>query len=441
MTGRGLIITLYIAIFASICNPGSLWANEVGKGNASPLFDKSALIRELNIKDADRNPYVTLDEWLKEAPIPPKGLSRERRNAFYRAWVTLWINIQPAQGAWGKPIICPGDNYTRGIWIWDTAYHVLGLVHGGPKARKLGLWQIEVMLSGQHESGKLPREIWKDGPQFFGQYGIQAPGLLTLASNRLLQAADNEKERAELRKAMADFYPRLVKNNEWFFANTQTGDGLCTWKTVDAGWDTSTRWDKELLAALDLDCFLYLDCMELSQMARALGKKEEAKRWDAKARELCAAIRKLHWNEKLGIYNDVLPDKSVSDSITPVIFWPMWVGVATPKQAINAVKYLTDPKVFATKWTMPSVAAGDPGFLPRDYWRGPVWINLNWTAVRGLERCGQKAAAAALREKTLDLIARTPVIYEYYDPLTGDGLGSCNYGWSSALYIDLVLKP
>ena len=31
------------------------------------------MIRDLDIKDPDRNPYVTLDEWLAEAPKPPKG--------------------------------------------------------------------------------------------------------------------------------------------------------------------------------------------------------------------------------------------------------------------------------------------------------------------------------------------------------------------------------
>jgi hypothetical protein len=30
-------------------------------------------------------------------------------------------------------------------------------------------------------------------------------------------------------------------------------------------------------------------------------------------------------------------------------------------------------------------------------------------------------------------------LYEYYSPLTGNGLGSPHYGWTSSLYIDLIL--
>ncbi len=437
-TGRFVAAGCLLAVMCA-CSPSSSWANE---DVSSPLYDKAALIRDLDIKDPNRNPYLTLDEWLAEAPTPPKDLSDARRSAFYRAWVTLWINTQPAGGPWWtKPIICPGDNYTHGIWIWDSAFHIIGLSHGGPKARQLALWQIKVMLGGQHESGKIPREIWRDGPQFLGQYGVQAPGLLTLAANRLLEVAANDEERAAVRRAMAGFYPRLVRNHEWFFANARTDVGLCTWNGWDSGWDTSIRWDQELGAALDLSCFLYVDRVELARMARTLGKDEEASRWDARAEELRDLICRLHWSEKLGIYNDVLPDKSVSDSMTPAIFWPMWAGIATDQQVIKSAQYLDDPQMFAAKWPVPSVALGDSRFSPQGYWRGPTWVNLNWIIIRGLQRCNQKAAAEALREKTLELVARTPVLYEYYDPITGDGLGSRNYGWTAALYIDLVMEP
>ncbi|MGD0898291.1 MAG: hypothetical protein ABR915_10685 [Thermoguttaceae bacterium] len=59
---------------------------------------------------------------------------------------------------------------------------------------------------------------------------------------------------------------------------------------------------------------------------------------------------------------------------------------------------------------------------------------------RGRQRTGP-GPGRRRRNKTLDLVARTPVIYEYYNPHTGDGLGSKNYGWTAALYIDLVMKP
>ncbi len=100
---------------------------------------------------------------------------------------------------------------------------------------------------------------------------------------------------------------------------------------------------------------------------------------------------------------------------------------------------LKDPDGLATPWPLASAAKKLPSYEPRGYWRGPAWINLNWVAIRGLERYEFKEQAAALREKTLKLVSRTPILYEYYDSQTGDGLGSTHYGWTAALFIDLVL--
>jgi putative isomerase len=408
---------------------------------AETVADVDAVIRDLRIKAPDAKPYVTLREWIREMPSLPDDVPAEHRAIVLRAWATLWLNTQPAEGAWWiHPIISPGEQYMRGIWIWDTAYHVLGLAYGGPKARQLALWQIEVMLHGQHESGKFPREIWKQGPQYVGRHGIQSPGMMTMAANRLFDAATTETEKDAVRKAMAGFYPRFVRNHEWYFAHTKTDRGLCAWIGLDAGWDTSPRWDTAY-EALDLNCYLYLDRVELAKMANILGRHEESRQWAVKADELRDAIRKLHWNSALGVYNDTQKGQGTSDFITPVIFWPMWTGVATEEQGIGAVKYLGDPKCLAATWPLPSVALSHSTFRPKDYWRGPTWINLNWTAIRGLHRCGLEKEAADLREKTLKLVGRTPVFYEYYDPQTGEGLGSANYGWTAALCIDLILSP
>jgi putative isomerase len=400
--------------------------------------DRDAIVRELQIADPARNPYVTLDQWLAEAPKLGSG-SAGRKAAFARAWATLWIDTQPAGGAWIHPIISPGANYMRGIWIWDTGFHVLGLLHGGPKARQLAIWQIEVMLSGQHPSGKIPREVHRDGPKFLGDFGIQAPGILTLAANRLHETARAPAERDALKTKLEEFYPRLVRNHEWFFTHTEQGRGLCRWQGWDSGWDNSPRWDGGLKEALDLDCWLYLDRLELAKMAQALGKADHARQWDRRAQNLRDLIRKYHWNDALGCYNDTRVDGAPSSAITPVIAWPLWTGIATPEQARRSVAHLQDPQELATAWPLSSAARKLPSYDPRGYWRGPTWINLNWIAIRGLERYDFKEEAAALRARTLELIARTPILYEYYDSQTGAGLGSAHYGWTAALFVDLAL--
>ena len=181
----------------------------LGTMTDGPETQRAAIVRELGIVDPNRNPYLTLDQWLAAMPALPSG-SAEQRAAFARAWATLWIDTQPAGGAWPHPIISPGTYYMRGIWIWDTGFHVLGLLHGGPKARQLAMWQIDVMLSGQHPTGKIPARSTATGPSSLASSGSQAPGILTLAANRLHDTARSDEERRALHEKIAEFYPKLV---------------------------------------------------------------------------------------------------------------------------------------------------------------------------------------------------------------------------------------
>src|SRR5271156_20795 len=87
-----------------------------------PETQRAAIVRELGIVDRERTPSRPRDRWLAEMPALRAG-SAERRAAFARAWATLWVDTQPAGGAWPHPIISPGTYYMRGIWIWDTGFH------------------------------------------------------------------------------------------------------------------------------------------------------------------------------------------------------------------------------------------------------------------------------------------------------------------------------
>jgi glycogen debranching enzyme len=78
-----------------------------------------------------------------------------------------------------------------------------------------------------------------------------------------------------------------------------------------------------------------------------------------------------------------------------------------------------------------------PGFSRHRYWRGPVWVNVNWLLMRGLVRQGEQRAARRLLAATLALVGEHG-FWEYYDPETGEGLGSERFSWTAALVLDLL---
>jgi hypothetical protein len=78
-----------------------------------------------------------------------------------------------------------------------------------------------------------------------------------------------------------------------------------------------------------------------------------------------------------------------------------------------------------------------PEFDRRRYWRGPIWANLNWLLGRGLRQQGLVEQAEVLERTTIDLVARSGM-REYFDPVTGDGLGADDFSWTAAAVIDIL---
>jgi hypothetical protein len=86
---------------------------------------------------------------------------------------------------------------------------------------------------------------------------------------------------------------------------------------------------------------------------------------------------------------------------------------------------------------LPSYDRTAADFDPLRYWRGPVWLNVNWLLWRGLLQHGHRELAGALRSRMLALVERSGC-YEYFDPSTGAGTGTPTFSWTAALTLDLL---
>ncbi len=94
------------------------------------------------------------------------------------------------------------------------------------------------------------------------------------------------------------------------------------------------------------------------------------------------------------------------------------------------------------RWPLPpSTSPEDPKFNPRSYWRGPTWPVVNWLIWWSLIRAGEAERAEELRRTALEqLVVRG--FGEYFDPFTGQLLGSADQSWTAAVALDwLASKP
>jgi len=209
------------------------------------------------------------------------------------------------------------------------------------------------------------------------------------------------------------------------------------------------RYDQEAILAQSpfqiqdvlVNALLYRATEDLRTLALRLGQStEEMDAWLARLR---VAFHEKLWDPVMGLYRDYdlrtgrpIPANSV------VTFVPLFAGLADEEQAQRLVRdHLLNPREYAPgsglAYYVSSVSRSEPGWDPRRYWCGPIWININWLVIHGLRRYGYDDLAETIRQHTLGLIAREG-FREYYDPRTGSGLGSRDFSWSAALFFDLT---
>jgi glycogen debranching enzyme len=103
-------------------------------------------------------------------------------------------------------------------------------------------------------------------------------------------------------------------------------------------------------------------------------------------------------------------------------------------------EHLLHPRRYRAAVGIPSVSLEEPSFNPRfdrfRAWRGPSWMNTAWLLVPAMRSLGYESEADRI-VRALAQAAAQHGFREYYDPLTGRGLGARNFAWSTLL-VDLL---
>ena len=90
-----------------------------------------------------------------------------------------------------------------------------------------------------------------------------------------------------------------------------------------------------------------------------------------------------------------------------------------------------------TRYRVASHPPQDARFDPKRYWRGPVWLVVNYMIADGLAQAGQGDAAARITASSLDLI-RESGFAEYYDSISGEPLGGGRFTWTAAMVLEFL---
>lgn len=171
----------------------------------------------------------------------------------------------------------------------------------------------------------------------------------------------------------------------------------------------------------------------------------EIKDWNKKS---IRSFNNKFWDPVTGFYYafDLRANKRIPIKVSSG-FMPLFAGVCSPEQAESLVRHLTTSFSKNDAWYLcASCAHDEPAFNPLKYWRGPVWINVNWMLYHGLVKYKFIELANRVKKDSMDLVENEGS-FEYFDPRPDGeaqekrGIGADLFSWTAALYLDFIYNP
>ncbi|MGV6838959.1 MAG: MGH1-like glycoside hydrolase domain-containing protein [Planktomarina sp.] len=332
----------------------------------------------------------------------------------------------PGPDVWGTPVDPPTSGITQPP-VAATCLHRL-IDHGAkiPEARlddmltRLDRWHHWFTLARQDDEGAIyvvhPWESGRDNLTDWDAAMAAVPVTHDLGTY----------ERNDLKHVDASERPTQAEYDR-YLSIVRLGYG-CGWDQIKFGQTSPFRMTDPGMTA-----FLLRSERDLLAMrtARGLPTDETQKR----IQRLEAGWRSLY-NPKVQAFtsrNAITGE--VANGITAASFLGPYAGI---DDHLDHTLDHFDRIAKAATYMVPSYDPEAPGFDPGRYWRGPVWHVVNCSVGRGLEDIGELDRAARIASDTLKITEKSG-FSEYFNPLTGKGLGGKTFSWTASVVLDWAL--
>lgn len=355
------------------------------EGNAQLLIDtQSALTQNRERWDG----YIS--------SVLRDDLTHEYDRVAVKSVVTLTSNWRSQRGGLLHDGVVPSHavDYFVGFWAWDSWRFVAALSKFNPQLAKNN---IRAMFDYQLEDGMIIDCIYTNPKE--NNARDSKPPLICWAVEKIY---DNTGDTDFL----SEMFPQLVAyHNWWYEKRDHDKNGICEFGSTDgtlvaaaweSGMDNAIRFDDTKMLknsgyndawsmnqeSVDLNSYLAIEYRCLKKFAEVLNRPLDIP-------EVPANIADHFYDKESGFFFDKrLSDGSFVKEYGCEAYTPLWAEIATKEQVEAMLPLLTDTTKFSTYIPFPTVAADNPKYNPRGYWRGPIWLDQTHLAIRGLRNYG-----------------------------------------------------
>uniref|UniRef100_A0A914I6Y3 Mannosyl-oligosaccharide glucosidase n=1 Tax=Globodera rostochiensis TaxID=31243 RepID=A0A914I6Y3_GLORO len=397
--------------------------------------------------------------------------------------------------------------FPRGF-LWDEGFHNLVIRHFDPQltlqifaswldSMNIDGWMPREMILGLEAQARVPSEFLVQSPF------VANPPMFFFVLEKFLRDSplfNRHSTRLSL------LYPRIKQFYLWL-RETQKGPKTeLNPKVLPSGLDDFPRATHPSAEEyhLDLRCWMALSSKVLRQLAETFGDSvwvptiEE----DVRLYNDINALDKLHWSEsaqqyadfglhsdRVQLFQEVAEKRSktsqtnsqrvsqerifkrktvgqprlrlVDNVFGYVNLFPLLLRLLPPDNAKIGIilRSLNRTEHLWTPFGLRSLSTKSPYYLARNtehdppYWRGPIWININYLALDALRHYATSDGPFAkmslelyhrLRDNVIHNIAeqytRTGFLWENYNDRTGEGMGTRPFtGWT-ALVVNILAE-
>ena len=372
-----------------------------------------------------------------------KDMKPEYDRIAVKAVVTLISNWRTHRGGLLHEGIVPSHAayYFVGFWAWDTWRFSAALAKFDPELAKDN---IRAIFDYQQPDGMIIDCIYTDPAE--NNARDSKPPLVSWAVDEIFTHTNDTA-------FISEMYPQLMAYYKWWYnKRDHNRNGMCEYGSTDgtleaaaweSGMDNAIRFDDAKMLknngaedawsmdqeSVDLNAYLALECKLLKKFASILGVTFDGPDYSSQ-------VADYFFDKEKGFFFDRrLKDGSFIQEPGCEAYTPLWTEVATADQVKAMLPLLTDTAKFSTYIPFPTVAADNPKYNPRGYWRGPIWLDQTYFAIRGLRNYGYNKMAD---EYTLQVFDRLQglkegaPIHENYGTHTGELLKAPHFSWSSS---------